>query len=201
MILLSTQERRAPAFSRSLAPKSILAWSLLFMTTSCLARVDGPIVADDPPVVNRPPAIVPGQVSPPEGIVTLNANCAQHQFQLGVIEEQDLQDRIFVRWFIDYDAETRPFVVQDNLLGSEQTDTAREAPSFILEPQSPRQFPNSILIAPDGYHRLEAWVSDRNFEPGDPPNRRVPDEARVDHAWWLIRFTDDTPCPDGSGTP
>ena len=178
-----------------------LVCAVLLCSSGCLSPVDGPIVSDNPEVTNRPPAIVPGQVNPTEGVVTLNANCAQHQFQLGVIEEQDLQDRIFVRWFIDYDAETRPFVVQDNLLGSEQTDTAREAPTFILEPASPRQFPQSIQIAPDGYHRLEAWVSDRNFEPGEPANRRVPDEARVDRAWWLIRFTNDTPCPESGGAP
>ena len=181
--------------------KHVLAWTLLLVGTSCLSQVDGMIIAENPPVVNRPPSIVPGQVSPPEGVVTLNANCDQHLFQLGVIEEQDLQDRLFVRWFIDYDAQSRPFVVQDNLLGSEQTDTAREAPSFVLEPQSPRQFPNGIELAPEGYHRLEAWVSDRNYEPGDPPNRRVPDEAKLDRAWWLIRFTADTPCPGGSATP
>ena len=201
MIFLSQHNRPNPVFSVSWVPITSLAWTLLLVGSGCLSQVDGPIIADDPPVVNRPPAIVPGQVSPPEGVVTLNANCAQDLFQLGVIEEQDLQDRLFVRWFIDYDSETRPFVVQDNLVGSEQTDTSREAPSFILEPQSPRQFPNSIQLAPEGYHRLEAWVSDRNFEPGDPPNRRVPDEARVDHAWWLVRFTNDTPCPEGSGTP
>ena len=201
MILLSYRAKSNCAFTTISIAISSVAWSLLCLSASCLSQVDGPIIAEDPPIINRPPAIVPGQVSPPEGVVTLNSNCAQHQFQLGVIEEQDLQDRLFVRWFIDYDSETRPFVVQDNLLGSEQTDTSREAPSFILEPQSPRQFPNSIQLAPDGYHRLEAWVSDRNYEPGEPPNRRVPDEARVDHAWWLIRFTNDTPCPEGSGQP
>lgn len=201
MILLSHRTQPNEVISMSCASFRLLAWSLLLTVSGCLSQVDGPIIADDPPIVNRPPSIVPGQVSPPEGVVTLNANCAQHLFKLGVIEEQDLQDRLFVRWFIDYDSDTRPFVVQDNLLGSEQTDTSREAPSFILEPQSPRQFPNSIQMAPEGYHRLEAWVSDRNFEPGDPPNLRVPDEARVDHAWWLIRFTNDTPCPEGSGTP
>ena len=201
MILLSHRTQPNEVISMSCASFRHLAWSLLLTVSGCLSQVDGPIIADDPPIVNRPPSIVPGQVSPPEGVVTLNANCAQHLFKLGVIEEQDLQDRLFVRWFIDYDSDTRPFVVQDNLLGSEQTDTSREAPSFILEPQSPRQFPNSIQMAPEGYHRLEAWVSDRNFEPGDPPNLRVPDEARVDHAWWLIRFTNDTPCPEGSGTP
>jgi hypothetical protein len=163
--------------------------------------VDGPILAANPPITNRPPAIVPGQVNPSEGVVTLNANCAEHEFRLGVIEEQDLGDRIFVRWFIDYDADTRPFVVQDNLLGSEQTDTAREAPSFTLQPDYTRHFPQGFLVAPNGYHVLEAWVADRNFEPGDPPNRKLPDVARLDKAWWLIRFTQDTPCPEAGAPP
>ena len=198
---MSASPAKAQAFSFGYTTFLCMACLVLSLLTSCLAPVDGPIISDNPPVTNRPPAIVPGQVSPPEGVVTLNANCTEHQFQLGVIEEQDLQDRLFVRWFIDYDSETRPFVVQDNLLGSEQTDAAREAPSFVLEPDSPRHFPQGIQIAPDGYHQLEAWVSDRNYEPGAPANRKVPDEARVDRAWWLIRFTNDTPCPEGAGAP
>ena len=198
---MSSRAQATRVFPGVYRPFLSLAWVVLSLMSGCLSPVDGPIISENPPITNRPPAIVPGQVSPPEGVVTLNANCTQHHFQLGVIEEQDLQDRLFVRWFIDYDPETRPFVVQDNLLGSEQTDTAREAPSFVLEPESPRHFPQGIQVAPEGYHRLEAWVSDRNYEPGDPPNRKVPDEARVDRAWWLVRFTNETPCPEGGGTP
>ena len=201
MIFMSAAPFSSSQTSRAYSVLSSLACAVLLILQGCLAPVDGPIVSANPPANNQPPAILPSQINPAAGVVSLNANCAKHIFHLGVIEEQDLQDRLFIRWFIDYNESSSPFVMQENLLGSEQTDSAREAPNFVLEPDSPLQFPRGYQTAPNGYHILEALVSDRNYEPGEPPNRKVPDEARVDRAWWLLRFSDDTPCADNGGQP
>jgi hypothetical protein len=189
--------QRFSVFFRRMAP------SLLFLLASCLVPVDPPVIDAGGLASNHPPAITPELLSPPEGSVSLNANCPEHAFSLGAIYEQDREDLLFIRWFIDFDAETHPSFAQDGLVQSAGVSSLRPGPTFLLQPGSARQFPNGVNIGADSEgHRLEVLVSDRNFIPGLPgssvPNQTVPTDAQTDRVWWQIEFTDDTDCDDGA---
>jgi hypothetical protein len=177
-----------------------LASSLLLLVTGCLVPVSPPVLDAGGLTTNHPPAITPELLSPPEGIVVLNANCSEHAFSLGAIYEQDRDDLLYVRWFLDYDEEDHPSFAQDGLVQSAGVSSLRPGPTFLLQPGSARQFPNGLRIGPETEgHRLEVLVSDRNFVPGGSlPNQTVPSEAQTDRAWWQLQFVDDVDCDDGN---
>ena len=169
----------------------------LFVGAGCLAPVDAPIADAGGAPINRAPAIAPEQTTPSEGIVQLNANCSEQEFRIGAVDEMDLNDVLYVRWFVDYDGEDNVGIAQDSLLPREQVTTRRVGTSFRLQFNSPRHFPNGLRIGAAEAHQLEAVVSDRDFVSGQTPlNRAVPEEARFDHVWWLLVFSDDEDCPE-----
>ena len=169
----------------------------LFVGAGCLAPVDAPIADAGGAPINRAPAIAPEQTTPSEGIVQLNANCSEQEFRIGAVDEMDLNDVLYVRWFVDYDGEDNVGIAQDSLLPREQVTTRRVGTSFRLQFNSPRHFPNGLRIGAAEAHQLEAVVSDRDFVSGQNPlNRAVPEEARFDHVWWLLVFSDDEDCPE-----
>jgi len=178
----------------------LLASSVLLLLASCLVPVNPPVLDAGGLATNHPPAITPELLSPPEGIVLLNANCSEHAFSLGAIYEQDRDDLLYVRWFIDYDEENHPSFAQDGLVQSAGVSSLRPGPTFLLQPGSARQFPNGVMIGADSEgHRLEVLVSDRNFVPGGSlPNKTVPSDAQTDRVWCQLQFTDDVDCDDGS---
>lgn len=175
----------------------LLASVSLLLVSSCLAPVDAPIADAGGAPINRAPAIAPEQTTPSEGIVQLNANCSEQEFRIGAVDEMDLNDILYVRWFVDYDGADNTAIAQDSLLPREQVTTRRVGTSFRLQFNSPRHFPNGLRVGAAAAHQLEAVVSDRDFLSGiEPVNRAVPDEGRFDHVWWLLVFSDDEDCPE-----
>ena len=191
----------SPATESQVSEKSgglfCLASVSLCLSAGCLAPVDAPIADAGGAPINRAPAIAPEQTTPSEGIVQLNANCADQEFRIGAVDEMDLNDILYVRWFVDYDGETNTAIVQDSLLPREQVTTRRVGTSFRLQFNSPRHFPDGLRVGAAQAHQLEAVVSDRDFTSGGTPvNRAVPEEGRFDHVWWLLVFSDDEDCPE-----
>lgn len=175
----------------------VLALLSLLSLVGCLAPVDAPVADAGGAPINRAPAIAPEQTTPSEGIVQLNANCSDQEFRLGAVDEMDLNDVLYVRWFVDYDGETNTAIAQDSLLPREQVTTRRVGTSFRLQFNSPRHFPNGLRTGANNAHQLEAVVSDRDFVSGMVPiNRAIPEDGRYDHVWWLLVFSDDEDCPE-----
>ena len=183
-------------FERAASLLVLASVSLLF-GGACLAPVDAPIADAGGAPINRAPAIAPEQTTPSGGIVQLNANCSDQEFRIGAVDEMDLNDVLYVRWFVDYDGDANTVIAQDSLLPREQVTTRRVGTSFRLQFNSPRHFPNGLRIGSTEAHQLEAVVSDRDFVSGQAPvNRAVPEEGRFDHVWWLLVFSDDEDCPE-----
>jgi hypothetical protein len=136
--------------------------------------------------VNHEPFIVDEAARPQKAFVEVNFNCAVCVFSVQV-EDPDLGDRLFFRWFYDYEAQpdAAPFCVT-SLAPPNDPNAPRDLVSCdvsINEP--PRGNPDDDTI-----HTLEVWISDRDFVVTDelPRNRVVPEEAKIARKQWTVRW-------------
>lgn len=100
-------------------------------------------------------------------------------FRIGAIDDQNVDDTLRARWFVDADEVPQPAFFHKQLpTGDVRRVTAWEYPVS----------PCSVTQSTDRTFYVEAVVSDREFDPSDDPFRGVPDDALTVHLGWRVRI-------------
>ena len=152
-----------------------------------------PLPLEEQVEVNQPPFFAPGRVSPPfERLVEFDPQTFDDEIEFRIDEFGDfnLEDRIYFRWFLNYDP---PFFTASELStveGRPPTESVirTEPITFSLAPC--RKFRR---FADQDIHRIQVLVADRPFleqEDDDQtrPNQNLPEEAGHFRIVWFLRF-------------
>ncbi len=143
---------------------------------------------------NHPVWVDDEQISPdPRTIVLADpidlSTGATQSFSVGTVWDDDVEDTVYLRWFVDYD-ENQSIRYHDFV----RPRGRRERPTHAWELDF---CAFSDLRRPSRERALiEAVVSDRDFLPdedGRPPydNRLVPDDATTQVVFWWVPLTGD----------
>lgn len=167
-------------------PTALLGASL----TLCGCLVPAP-VEEEEVLPNYPPSFAPERVTPPfEQAVLYDPQVSTEpiDFSIPLISDVDTEDRIYWRWFRNYDARfNKDIFAQGPTAGSGGAEI-----TFSLSPcQDLASFEDRTL------HQLTVVVADRPFlDKDDPatPNRTLPADAGHFQITWFVSF-DVTACP------
>ena len=144
----------------TLFPRLRLAGGLLVASVlwgGCLIPQDDTYLAGLPEQRNRPPLILETQVNPSNRVIKnfgANGKC-EEEFRV-VVEDLDVDDRVAVKWYVDYEPPEREFVYKEQELPN-TGQPVRGAGTLRLSLRSA----DSPLSEP-GIHVVEAVVSDGN---------------------------------------
>ena len=154
---------------------------------------------DSPPAeVNYPPFVDPGAVrpTPARELSYSRATDEELVFQTGPIEDPNEDDRIFWRWFYNYDNDAGfKLIFEDSPPEGRAPELLPDGLRFTLRPCAV-----PIETAAGVRHRVDLIIADRPFvptseEPPDAPNRNqvLPADARSLRLTWFISV--DGECP------
>lgn len=161
----------------------IAAAALALLLGGCLAPQDIEEEVPSDEQVNHAPRIVPDQATV-EGMVatrlTVQTSCDRIRFRVAAIEDQDLADDLWLRFFVDYDrgCESCRHLQDEVWLRASDATRALRTTEFEYELQLP-------LDA--GIHVVEAVVSD-GF--ADDTGRTVAEGRGFDAVAWVIDVVD-----------
>ena len=120
------------------------------------------------------------------------------RFQTGKIVDPNDEDRLFWKWFINYEPNTgRGLVEEGPGDGLPPENLGAEGITINIQPCSN----GNLLDSPTTIHRIELVVTDRPFrgnssrtEPNARPFQEIADNATSIKLIWYLQF-DDTDCP------
>ncbi|MCG3171930.1 MAG: hypothetical protein GMKNLPBB_00071 [Myxococcota bacterium] len=144
-----------------------------------------------PQPVNRPPRLVAESAAPARGYVEIAANCPAYRFSIGEVRDDNLDDIIEVRWFLDYSRNASSIAKVTSLRPT--GDERRATIDLVIGPEG-------LNINDDAIHTLEVWVADRKFSTDplrEPANRAFEPEQQegLTDAWaWTFRRTANGGC-------
>lgn len=162
------------------------------ISNACLISPVDPPLAE--PAKNHAPQIVIDSVQPQvDGVI--GVGCADKQldeeFSLRQAIDLDLNQSLYVYWFVDYDPDplainSQPFYVSDAIPAD--GEALRELQQSVKVPR------NRILSDPEGTHLVEVLVTDaRPLSQGPYPNRSLPEGAGYDLFYWIVSVVQDCP--------
>lgn len=176
---------------------SLSSAMLCGLTSACLISPKGPPVRGES--ANHAPHIVKATVQPqPDASGLIRVTCGSNQidtdFQIATIVELDVEQTLYVSWFIDYDPDvneinSRPFAEQK--LEGEQGGAAERDVALSV------RVPLNWLAPPtrEGTHLVEVVVSDAEpLSVGELPYRSFPPGGLWDLYPWVI-LIDAEGCP------
>lgn len=138
-------------------------------------------IEEQPPEINYPPYYAEGTVSPsPDRWHEYDplADGPVVVFDVGVVDDPNLGDVLFYRWFVDFSAEGGGLTALGELGPSERGEIRFEYPPCFER-----------RVGGEVEHRIDLVVSDRPFLEGSA-TQAVPDDAGVLHLTWFIRLDD-----------
>ena len=120
------------------------------------------------------------------------------RFQTGKIVDPNGEDRLFWKWFINYEPNTgRGLVEEGPGDGLPPENWGAEGITINIQPCSN----GNLLDSPTNIHRIELVVTDRPFrgnssrtDPNARPFQEIADNATSIKLIWYLQF-DDTDCP------
>lgn len=171
---------------------------LLVALAGALAGCVVPMPIEAEPIEqNLPPFYITEAVSPPFNQVVEADPEFETVIELrtGPIGDPNPEDRIFYRWFINYQPTGFPFIAEAGPPeGQSLSELLTGSISKRLEPCI--ELTSNAFVERD-LHTVEVVIADRPFiaDPDSPtPNQAVPDGAYKVRVVWFIRF-DRTKCP------
>ncbi|HEX8823503.1 MAG TPA: hypothetical protein VF794_26505 [Archangium sp.] len=174
----------------------ISVWTL----GGCLIPQEETYLNEFPEPRNRPPRIVEQQVQPPERIIRgYGSDLCEFQFSV-IVEDPDLNDTLYVNWFVDYDPTQLRGADGVGRLQPNNKVVRDERASF--NPKIP-SIDYSRLNVP-GDHVVEVVVSDTPLVGRDPERffvKRLADGTEVyDQGYsatyaWFVRTEPGGGCP------
>jgi len=161
--------------------------------TACLSPAPIEVEAVLP---NYPPVFPPERVTPPferEISYDPTVTTAPIEFEVTGITDADTADRIYWRWFVNYDARFNPYVAAVGVPGGRAQEPGGTSIRFTLDPcEELRNLSQRAL------HRIEVLVSDRPFdEDADDTvarNQTIGDGAGQFRVVWFVSV-DLSTCP------
>lgn len=170
--------------------------ALALLSTGCLITdvlEERPV---DPPVPNSAPHVEEASLSPPPWqIVSLGseaggASGCRETLRVGVVADEDVEDLLMARWFIDYWENTSP--VEDYRFPN-TGKPQRIGPSFVVTPET---FLKSDPERRRTTHVVMVVISD-GFESGSDFTLPMEGKAAVTYTW-TVDTTEAASCPDES---
>jgi hypothetical protein len=183
--------------SRSLAIRPSSASLALLLGTCGVAGCLVPAPIDEETVPpNYPPVFAPETVTPAfEQEITYDPAVSTEpiSFEIPDITDVDANDRVYWRWFINYDARFNDRIAAVGLdVGAKPIDGKTRISYSVSPCDDFAAFTGRTL------HRVEVLVSDRPFLPDDENtvagNQRLPADAGHFRIVWFIAV-DPTACP------
>ena len=113
------------------------------------------------------------------------------------VEDPNARDRIFYRWFINYDGVRVTSDLEGNPPGGRAQVEGGLALCFPVRPCEHSVFPDEQNIRE--LHTIELIIADREFKSndelleGEAPFRALPEDATSVRITWFLQF--ETPCP------
>ena len=139
---------------------------------------------DSPPVLRE----VTPDPTQEEHIVVEDAD-EPMAFRIGTVEDQNLDDTVYVRWFVDYDP---AFPILQDLDRHPPVGTVVRPTAWLLDVRPC----SAVATASDRRFYVEAIVSDRDFDDDVLPKfRRLPADALSVHLGWRVRIDEAAVCP------
>ncbi len=128
---------------------------------------------------NTPPVIREVSPDPTQEEHVVVAPAEPLVFRIAAIDDQNVEDTLHARWFVDADEIPQPkfFHVQ------RATGEVRRATAWEYQ-----VVPCAVTLSTDRSFYVETVVSDREFDPSDDPFRGVPDDALTVHLGWRVRI-------------
>ncbi|MCC6810411.1 MAG: hypothetical protein IT381_23470 [Deltaproteobacteria bacterium] len=153
----------------------------LVMGAACI--LPPPVAVEEQ--INNEPFVVNETAKPQKAFVELNLNCETCTFSLQ-IEDPDITDTLFYRWFFDYD--TLP--ASDGFCSNKVQPPANpNADRTLVTCDVPLNSRFQDAKDDGSIHTLETWIADREFLPeGLPTGRALPDDAHVAVKQWTVRI-------------
>ena len=149
-----------------------------------------------PPVVRdrqvNQPVILGSSIEPDLwDVIRPTAQNRQATFLIPLLQDEDVDDTIHYRWFIDYPF-NNDIDIDGRIPASGDIDRfgiARDIDDLC----APNVFP---AASPDGVHLIELVITDRDFAPqGIPVNRTVSPSATVLELSWTVSISGSTCAP------
>jgi hypothetical protein len=145
---------------------------------------------------NYPPVFPPERVTPPfeqEISYDPTVTTAPIEFEVAGITDVDAADRVYWRWFVNYDARFNPYVAAVGVPGGRAQEPGGTSIRFSLDPcEELRNLSERSL------HRVEVLVSDRPFDEDDEDtvarNQSVAKGAGQFRVVWFVSV-DLSACP------
>lgn len=171
-------------------------WPALVALWSVGCVVPMPIDAA-PDEVNLPPFYSTAAVNPPaERIIEFDPEVeSELELRTGVIDDPNPEDRIFWRWFFNYQRNSFNFAAG---LGPAEGAPPDQKPEGLIIPVVPCADLTVGASSDENIHRIELIVADGPFlqstENALNPNQDVADGAEYIKLVWFVRF-DRSKCP------
>jgi hypothetical protein len=159
-------------------------WLALLFSTACLVEQPIEEETDTGSRRNHPPVIV--QKSPNTSVLYLQRDCDLN-FSLPRIDDEDLEDDLVIKWFVNYEDDDQP---RDTwvVLPSEADGPARLLAQRYHHVDL-KHYPDRSTVV------VEAVVSDGFADPMEPPRNRAIAEGRgVAVATWTIVISEGSWC-------
>ncbi|RKH42763.1 hypothetical protein [Corallococcus llansteffanensis] len=154
-----------------------LGLAALAAGSGCLIPQDEALLEAVPEFKNRPPRIVEEQVEPSERILrAFGVGSCTQDFSV-VVDDPDVDDRITVEWYVDYNPSNPEGYYRQIVLANSSTGQVRRDDRGTLHMDL--RSANNPLSAP-GIHLVEALVTDRSLyqRQVEPPDEVIlPDDA------------------------
>ena len=129
----------------------VVAWA----ATGCLIPQDDTQLESIPEFMNRPPRIIESLVTPQSRIISeFGAGQCDLTFEI-VVEDPDVDDPIYVNWFVDYNPQDPKQAYRNYELASTREPRRADRGTLLISLASA----NNPLATP-GPHLVEALVSD-----------------------------------------
>ncbi|MBN8231903.1 hypothetical protein JYK02_30755 [Corallococcus macrosporus] len=143
-----------------------LGLAALAAGSGCLIPQDEALLESVPQFRNRPPRILEEQVTPSERILrSFGVGSCVQDFKV-VVEDLDVDDRITVEWYVDYNPSNPTGFYRQFVLPNTGQPARGDRGDLRMDLRSANN-----PLAPPGIHLVEALVTDRhltNRQP-DPP--------------------------------
>ncbi|MBN9685074.1 MULTISPECIES: hypothetical protein [unclassified Corallococcus] len=164
--------RHATRQSRGILQPLVTALGLAAIATGsgCLIPQDVALLESLPEFRNRPPRILEEQVEPSERILrAFGVGSCTQDFNV-VVEDLDVDDRITVEWYVDYNPSNPTGYYRQIVLANTGQPRRDDRGTLRMDLRSANN-----PLAPPGIHLVEAFVTDRhltNRQP-DPPDEVI----------------------------
>ena len=150
-----------------------------------------------PDEVNLPPFYVTAAVTPPaERIIEFDPEVEEAiELRTGAVDDPNPDDRIFWRWFFDYQRNSFNFAAA---LGPAEGAPPDEKPEGLIIEVEPCEDLTFGASSDEDIHRIELILADRPFLQSTEgvlnPNQELAEGAQYVKLVWFIRF-DQSKCP------